>query len=152
VQILRGHLDSVYSVVFRKRRPQVISSGADSIVLVFDRSRRDKEEAAQLDVEDEGRKRRRDEGDWEARDGEEDEEEGTGEAREGFVPPIVNALFGPAVGGGGGEGLGGGRGGGAVGPFRGFGAAGRAGRRGGGGGRGSSSRARLNFAVRGGRR
>ena len=62
LHVLRGHLDAVSSVVYRRDAEQVLTGGADSLILVFDCSRHDAREGRRLlergEEEEEDRMRR----------------------------------------------------------------------------------------------
>ncbi len=102
---LRGHLDTVQSMVYRREAEQIVTGGADSLLLVFDCSLHDAQEGQRLDQDEEeggsrekGRKRsapssaaHHDE--WSS-DEEEEEGKGGGDGGGGFVPPILRQLQG----------------------------------------------------------
>lgn len=107
VHSLKGHLDAVQSIVYRRDAEQIITGGADSLLLVFDCSRHDAQEGQRLD-EEEGQGQRKDGNgrkrtaaaavdDWSS----DEEDDGGGGGREGgggghggggFVPPILQQL------------------------------------------------------------
>jgi len=104
VHSLRGHLDAVQSIVYRRDAEQIITGGADSLLLVFDCSRHDAQEGQRLDDE-EGDGQRKDANgrkrtaavatdDWSSDEEEEGGGEGGGGGRVGggFVPPILQEL------------------------------------------------------------
>jgi hypothetical protein len=95
---LRGHLDVVQSMAYRRDAGQIITGGADSLLLVFDCSRHDKEESRLLDGENDGQypkgsKRRAAEAadQWSS---DEDDNSGRVDHEEGFVPPILRQYDG----------------------------------------------------------
>lgn len=106
VHSLRGHLDTVQSIVYRRDAEQIITGGADSLLLVFDCSRHDAQEGERLDGEGEdddkdgrwlkegGRKRTAVAAtdNWSSDEEEEDGERWGCHGGGGFVPPILQQL------------------------------------------------------------
>lgn len=109
LHVLRGHLDAVSSAVYRRDAGQVVTGGADALILVFDCSRHEAAEGRRLEEAREGEGRAAALGMGSAADGgggdawssdEEEEEEaaegagaGNGARRRGFVPPIIQQLI-----------------------------------------------------------
>lgn len=110
VHSLRGHLDAVQSMVYRRDAEQIITGGADSLLLIFDCSRHDAQKGQRLDDEEgdewrqDGLGRKRTAGtaadDWSSDEDEGEEGGGGGEGGEGghreggFVPPILRLVEG----------------------------------------------------------
>lgn len=105
--VLRGHLDAVSSAVYRRDAGQVVTGGADALVLVFDCSRHEAAEGRRLEEEQAEEERTapgREQGaasmgaDAWSSDEEEEEAVGGGAAGERprrgeFVPPIIQQLI-----------------------------------------------------------